>query len=182
MNSQPAITGLPVRPGPLAPFYRELRPAEHGLLQDHIFRLSPESRILRFGYPTSDYTVSRYCANENQPLPIICGAFVGDVLRGVIELRFGGELPEKAAEIAISVEDDWRDMGMGTALMTLAFRLARDHGLTMLEVNFVPHNTPMRRLARKFGARFSTQTGLIKGSFSLTDQGFAAVAGSRTAA
>lgn len=182
MNKPFEATGLRFRPGPLAPLYRELRPAEHVLLQDHIFRLSPESRILRFGYPTSDYTISRYCANENQTLPIICGAFVGGVLRGVIELRFGGGLPETAAEIAISVEDNWRDISIGTELMTLAFRCARDHGLKTLEVNFVPHNTPMRRLARKFGARLINQMGLIKGKFSLVGNDYAAIAGSKTAA
>lgn len=147
--------------------YQELAIEEHGLLHDHILRLSPESRLMRFGCPTSDYMLDRYCANQNQPTPIICGAFIDGVLRGVVELRFGGELPRNAAEIGISVEDNWRNQGIGAELMALAFKVARARGLEMLEMNFVPHNGPIRRLAQRFGAKLTNQMGLVRARFDL---------------
>ncbi len=112
-------------------------------------------------------------------MPIICGAFIGDTLRGVVELRFDRSLPRYFAELGISVEDDWQDIGIGSRLMELALRCARDNGIARLEVNFLPHNVAMRRLAWKFGAGFSHQTGLTKGIFTLKDPNFAAVAGSK---
>lgn len=167
------------RPGFLTPIYRELRPLEHYLLQDHLLRLSPESRALRFGNPVSERMIENYCRNEGRLMPIICGAFIGDTLRGVVELRFDPDMPRDIAELAISVEDDWQDIGIGTRLMELAHSCARDNGIVRLEVNFLPHNAAMRRLAWKFGAGFSHQTGLTKGVFILPDPTFAVVAGSK---
>lgn len=168
-----------LHPGLLPPVYRELRPAEHRLLEPHLMRLSPASRNLRFGSAVSLVTVQRYCRNDGKPLPIICGAFIGGVLRGVVEIRFGKDAPMSQAEIAISVEDDWQDIGIGSKLMELALERARDHHITQLEVDFLPHNMPMRRLAEKFGATFSHQRGLTTGIFSLADPGFAVDAGSK---
>ncbi|MCC3303980.1 GNAT family N-acetyltransferase [Sneathiella sp. HT1-7] len=170
---------LQPRHGILTPIYRELRPMEHYMLQDHLIRLSPETRAWRFGGPVSERIIVNYARNEGQPMPIICGAFIGDTLRGVVELRFDRDKPRHTAELAISVEDDWQDIGIGTRLMALALRCARDNGIARLEVNFLPHNAAMRRLAWKFGASFSHQTGLTKGIFSLSGRNFADVAGSK---
>lgn len=112
-------------------------------------------------------------------MPILCGALIGDTLRGVVELRFDRSMPRNTAELAISVEDDWQDIGIGSQLMELALRCARDNGIARIEVNFLPHNAAMRRLAWKFGARFSHQTGLTRGIFTLTDRNFAVIAGSK---
>ncbi|MEX1036301.1 MAG: GNAT family N-acetyltransferase [Sneathiella sp.] len=172
-------TGLQFLPGFIPPLFRELRPAEHGLLLPHLCRLSPESRHFRFGSPVSVHTMTHYCRNEGRPLPIICGAFIGGELRGVAEIRFGSKGRSSRAELAISVEDDWQEIGIGTELMALALRCARDYHIDGLEVVFLPNNMAMRRLAQKFGARFSYQTGLVKGIFSLVEPGFAAVAGSK---
>ena len=171
--------GLKRLPGYIPPLCRELRPAEHDLLLPHLQRLSPESLALRFGSPVSHHVVAQYCRNDGRPLPIIFGAFLGPDLRGVVELRFGTSVSPLQAELAISVEDDWQQMGIGTELMTLALRCARDSHIDVLEVNFVPNNMAMRRLAQKFGARFSHQTGLVKGVFPLARPGYAVIAGSK---
>jgi GNAT superfamily N-acetyltransferase len=170
---------LPPRQAFLTPIFRELRPSEHELLQGHLLRLSSESRAKRFCSPFSVQLIEKYCRNEGQPMPIIVGAFIGDTLRGVVELRFDRSRPRNTAELAISVEDDWQDIGVGTRLMEMALRCARDNGIARLEVNFLPLNTAMRRLAWKFGANFSHQTGLTKGLFSLSDMDYAVDAGSK---
>ncbi|WP_339633052.1 GNAT family N-acetyltransferase [uncultured Sneathiella sp.] len=171
--------GLKSLPGYIPPLCRELRPAEHGLLLPHLQRLGPDSLRLRFGSPVSLHTVTHYCRNEGRPLPIICGAFLGFDLRGVVELRFASGVSPTEAELAISVEDDWQQIGIGTELMTLALRCARDSHIDALAVNFVPNNMAIRRLAQKFGAGFSHQAGLVKGVFPLIKPGYAVIAGSK---
>lgn len=170
---------LPTLQAYFTPVYRELRPSEHELLKDHLLRLSPDSRAMRFGSPVSTRLIETYSRNEGQPTPIIVGAFIGDTLRGVVELRFYRSRPRNTAELAFSVEDNWQDIGIGTRLMELALRCARNNGIASLEVNFLPSNTAMRRLAWKFGANFSHQTGLTKGLFDLKDTNIAAIAGSK---
>ena len=167
------------RSGFLTPMLRELRPIEHGLLQDHLLRLSPESRILRFGCPVSSMFIETYCQNKGRPKPIIFGALIGETLCGVVELRFGEKIPQDVAELGISVEDDWQDTGIGTKLMEIALRCARDNGIAVLEVNFLPHNTAMRRLTQKFGANFSYQMGMTKAIIALPRPSYAVVAGSK---
>lgn len=176
MNNTLVTVEFGATPAEGRPVFRELAPAEHGLLQEHILRLSPESRLMRFGCPTSDYMLDRYCANQNQPTPVMCGVFIDGTLRGVIELRFGGNLPENSAEIGISVEDAWRSRGFGAKLMALAFEIAKERGLTLLEMNFVPHNGPVRRLARRFGGALSNQMGLVRARFTLGADAVAPIA------
>ncbi|MCF8466316.1 MAG: GNAT family N-acetyltransferase [Sneathiella sp.] len=165
-------------PGFLPPVYRELAPKEQDALLLHLLRLGPLSRHMRFGYPAGDGTIERYCNNRHGRAPVLCGAFIGGELRGVAELRFISEKWPYSAEIALSVEDEWQDMGIGTELMSRALRAARLHHISVLEVNCLPENTRMRRIADKYGAAFSHQTGLIKGVFEPLGPGYALSAAS----
>ena len=175
-----ALKGVNPRflPGFVPPIYRELAPEEYGALQAHLLRLGLRSRSMRFGYPASDGTIERYCTNQTGRKPVICGAFIGGELRGVADMRFISEKWPFSAELALSVEDDWQDIGIGTELMARALRAARRHHIAVVELNFLPENIRMRRIAEKHGAIFSHQTGLMKGVFEPLGPGYALSAGS----
>jgi RimJ/RimL family protein N-acetyltransferase len=132
--------------------YRKLLMTDHEAFQAHLLALDPESRRTRFGMATSDAFLVQYASRCITLNAIIHGAFIGETLVGVAELRpigdfFGGE-----AELAFSVALEWRNCGIGTALFARTLRSARNRGFTRLYMTCLKNNAPMRRLARKFAA------------------------------
>ena len=54
-------------------------------------------------------------------------------------------------ELGMSVAREWRGRGVGTALMEVAIREARERGLHKLSLGVFPHNAAGIALYRKFG-------------------------------
>jgi GNAT superfamily N-acetyltransferase len=61
--------------------------------------------------------------------------------------------PPGAAEIALTVLDDYQNRGMGRIFLELLLRHARDQGLRLLLGYVLPENGPMLHLLESFGAR-----------------------------
>ena len=78
------------------------------------------------------------------------GAFFGRDLRGVAEV-YGD--PDLRGEVALVVEKDWRQRGIGWSLLRAAMQCARAAHMPSLHVTFSRHNWPMRKLIWKSGAR-----------------------------
>lgn len=137
--------------------YRKLFPTDHPAFEAHLLALDPASRRSRFGMAATDAFLRQYAARCITLNAIIHGAFVGDVLIGVAELRPIGDFAVDEAEIAFSVVEDWRSCGIGSALFARTLRSARNRGYGRLYMSCLRHNAPMRALARKFAAEITVE-------------------------
>lgn len=128
---------------------RKLVPAERDAVLQHLLRLDPLSRFMRFGGVVSDNALARHAARVVSTQAYAIGYFVEGELRAVAELHPLGKRPGKpaAAEAAFSVERPWQGKGIGSALMRHLVLLAQNRGIEELQVVFLPNNGPMRNLA-----------------------------------
>lgn len=131
---------------------RKLHMGDHAAFEAHLLALDPDSRRTRFGMATTDAFIEQYASRCITLNAIIHGAFLGETLIGVAELRPIGDLFTGEAEMAFSVAADWRNCGIGTSLFARTLRSARNRGFNRLYMTCLKYNAPMRSLARKFSA------------------------------
>ncbi len=131
---------------------RKLWPWERGLVRDHLLRLDPEDRAMRFCTPVSDDFIHGYCDRLDPARTIALGGFVDGRLRGTAELiPIPGEHPP-SAELDLSVERAFQRRGHGGRLMRTALAVAQNRLIRAVLVVFLPENEPMRRLLARHGA------------------------------
>ena len=173
----PAPVRVPSRPG-LSPLYvaartsevtlRDgsrvlLRPAlrtDRALLAREFERLSPESRYRRFFAPLKamsesflDYLTSMdyvdhfaWAALSADPGPF------GEP-QGLGVSRYVRLDDPEAAEMAVTVVDDWQGKGLGRILLDALILEALENGITRFEGDVLVENGPMQELLRRTGAR-----------------------------
>lgn len=157
---------------------RKLTSAEGPLLADHLIRLSPDDRRLRFGGMfLRDESVRRYVASIDWSRSWHVGFFTVEGLRAVVQLSVSNaETPDAAvvpwlrpgaAEFAVSVEKKWQRRGVATRLLAQAVCVARNRHVRDLYMLCLPENEPMRRLARKVGIRLVFRDGEVTGHVDL---------------
>lgn len=132
--------------------FRKLLPGDGAAFRAHLLGLDEVSRRLRFGMTATDAFLIGYAERCITLNAIIHGAFRGDQLIGVAELRPISYLPTREAEIAFSVDQGWRNVGIGTTLFARVLRSARNRGFARLYMTCISQNAPMQALARKFSA------------------------------
>lgn len=157
---------------------RKLLPTERTLLADHLIRLSPEDRRLRFGGMfLRDDAIRRYVDSIDWARSWHVGFFDDGALRAVVQLSvprqgsdaFGAApwMRPGAAEFAVSVEKTWQRRGVATRLMGQAVVVARNRHVRDLYMLCLPENEPMRRLAKKVGIRLVFRDGEVTGHVDL---------------
>ncbi len=117
-------------------------------LLDHLMRLDPEARRLRFMGAVGPAGIAAHVARV-APLALVVHAPDGR-WRGCAELHPG--YSPMGAEIAVSVERDWQNRGIGAALTAEAGREARRMGRCDIRLTCLRHNTPMMRIAQALSA------------------------------
>jgi GNAT superfamily N-acetyltransferase len=132
---------------------RKLWPGEALLYRDHLLRLTPDDRRLRFGMEISDEGVAGHALSAFEIGEVIHGFFVDGVLRGAAELHLLNHTPPVEAEIAFSVEAEYRNSGIGSALFGRTLLVARNRGVATVVMSCLPSNRPMQSLAKKFEAK-----------------------------
>ncbi|MEH3145485.1 MAG: GNAT family N-acetyltransferase [Methylobacterium frigidaeris] len=119
----------------------------------HFHRLDGEGRFNRFLGPVSDDGAAAYAARALGAAGRVYGAFVGDTLRGIGELRPArGHRLGAEAEAAFTVEAPFRRRGLGTALARRVAEAGRNAGVRQLHMRVLARNRPMRALAQGLGA------------------------------
>jgi len=157
---------------------RKLLPTEAALLADHLTRLAPEDRRLRFGgMLLRDEGVHRYVGSIDWARSWHVGCFDQGLIRAVVQLSVANEqasvatmvpwLRPGAAEFAVSVEKPWQRKGLATRLLAQAVCVARNRNVRDLYMLCLPENEPMRRLARKVGIRLVFEGGEVTGHVDL---------------
>ncbi len=117
---------------------------------EHLQRLTPEDRRMRFHNAMSDAALSNYTDHVDWRHALAYGAFVDGTLRGVSEmmLESGDE-----AEVSISIEKEYQRIGLGRILVGAMILTGRNLGLKTLHMYYFRDNERMRALARVMGAR-----------------------------
>lgn len=137
--------------------YRKLMMTDHAAFEAHLLGLDTESRRTRFGMAATDAFLRQYASRCITLNAIIHGAFDGEALVGVAELRPIGDFAVEEAELAFSVARGYRNGGIGTALFARTLRSARNLGFSRLYMTCLRNNAPMLALARKFAAEIAIE-------------------------
>jgi GNAT superfamily N-acetyltransferase len=142
---------------------RRLWPTETDKFRDHLMRLDPESRRLRFAHSVSDAFIEEYARRMTQYGSLVYGHLVDGRVRGAAELRRLGDAWGEEAEAAFSVEPPWQDHGIGTDLMGRVVRAARNRNIRRLYMSCLAENAKMQTIARKHAAVLRFEAGDVVG-------------------
>lgn len=146
-----SFSGLDIQnPDGLQITLRGLSPGDARLHRDHLQRLTPEDRRLRFHSAVSDMTIANYSEHLDWSNAYIFGIFVDGILRGVGELvRIEGS---NQGELSVSVEREFQQAGLGRILTRALVVAGRKLGLDSIRMLHVHENAQMKSLARTLGA------------------------------
>ena len=131
---------------------RKLTQRDERAYQEHLLRLTPHDRCNRFMGAICDDRVRAYCAGLNWSSTVVLGAFIDGELRGVGELATAARTPRLVAEIALSVEEPWQNLGVGTLLLRHILNMARNRCVSRVYLMCLLDNRKMQKIARKFDA------------------------------
>jgi len=146
---------------------RTILPWERARLREHLLRLEPEGRRMRFHVPVKDSSIERFVDRLSWWRSINVGYFEDGALRGSAQLVWSEDPWRDGVEFAIAVEPAWRGRDIGTALMGRALILARNRGLETLTMSCLRENEAIRALARRFEARLAFEDNTVEGRLRL---------------
>lgn len=130
-------------------YFRKLSPADITEIKTHFLRLQPEDRRLRFFGHVGDAAIEHYCARLNWSKTVMTGYFVDGFLGAVSHLALPDQ-DNQSAELAISVETELQNRGVGTELLRLSLVSARNRDITRIHMTCLLENAKMRRVASKY--------------------------------
>ncbi|WP_414832111.1 GNAT family N-acetyltransferase [Afifella sp. YEN Y35] len=142
-------------------YIRKLWPYEAALFSEHLCRLGPEARRMRFAGPVNDARIKNYVREAWDLDTTILGYFVNGVIRGSAELHPLTKEWTGKAEAAFAIEEAWQGRGVGRALLARTFTLARNRGFRQLHLFCLQENRRMLKLARELGARLTYDEGEV---------------------
>jgi RimJ/RimL family protein N-acetyltransferase len=134
---------------------RPVRRADAALLADGFARLSTRSRRLRFLSPKKELSSAElgYFTDVDHHDHEALGALDHADGRGVGIARYVRDAADpQAAEIAVTVIDDWQGRGLGTELAAQLSERARSEGIRRFTALVAADNPAMARLLRNVRA------------------------------
>jgi RimJ/RimL family protein N-acetyltransferase len=134
---------------------RQVHSADAPLLADGFARLSPQSRQMRFltGKKELPRAEVRYFTDVDHRDHEALGALDHADGRGVGIARYIRDAEDpQAAEIAVTIVDDWQGRGLGTELLTRLSRRARSEGIHRFTALVAADNVAMAGLLRNMSA------------------------------
>jgi len=134
---------------------RQVRSTDAPLLADGFARLSPRSRWMRFLSAKTTLSAAdlHYFTEVDHHDHEAIGALSAADGRGVGIARYVRDTDDpQAAEIAVTVVDDWQGRGLGTELLSRLSDRARQAGIHRFTALVAAENVTVAGLARKLGA------------------------------
>lgn len=143
---------------------RKLRSHDLHRLCRHLLRLDAEDRRRRFGVSVNDDYIRGYCSHLRTRQSIVLGYFPDDEIRGSAQLSlFRNAFWSLSGEVALSVEGQLQNRGVGTALMRRLLVISRNRGVHDIHMLCLRDNPVMQTLAKKFGADLILHTSEVEG-------------------
>ena len=137
---------------------RQVRATDAPLLADGFARLSARSRQMRFLGPKKTLSAAelRYFTEVDHHDHEAIGALSPADGRGVGIARYIRDPDDpEAAEIAVTIADDWQGRGLGTELLARLSDRARQAGICRFTATVAADNAAMTRLLWKMGAELT---------------------------
>jgi RimJ/RimL family protein N-acetyltransferase len=134
---------------------RPVQPADAPLLADGFARLSDRSRRMRFLARKDQLSAAelRYLTDVDHHDHEALGALDQAGGRGVGVARYVRDTEDPhAAEIAVTIVDDWQGRGLGTELLTRLSARARAEGIRRFTALVAEDNAAMAGLLRNMSA------------------------------
>lgn len=167
MLNVPDMDGTEARSGKLSTpshvTYRRLGSSDAEAIRGHLIRLDTHARRMRFCGPATDQFIEKRVAGLDWASTVFIGAFIEGVLRGVGEIVRVSYVPESSAELALSVEPDFQNAGIGTELVRRLLTAARNRYIQKVYMLCLAENVKMQRIARKFEADLIRDAGEVEG-------------------
>lgn len=154
----PAVKGRPValRDGSKV-LIRQVHSTDAPLLADGFARLSPQSRQMRFLTRKKELSGAelRYFTDVDHHDHEALGALDQANGRGVGIARYVRDASDpQAADIAVTIVDDWQGRGLGAELLSQLSDRARQEGIRRFTALVAAGNTAMTGLLRNINAEF----------------------------
>ncbi|PPQ30988.1 hypothetical protein CCS01_18295 [Rhodopila globiformis] len=137
---------------------RAARPGDGDKIREAFRNLEAETIYTRFfGYKTevTDAELARITGSDfDQDVALL--VTVGSngtetVIGGASCFATDAAAPDRSAEIAFTVEEDYQGLGITSSLLRHLVRIARDKGLHRLEADVLARNLPMLSVFRRSG-------------------------------
>jgi GNAT superfamily N-acetyltransferase len=136
---------------------RPARSSDGDALQNYVRGLSPQSRYNRFLGAASELPASELAralaANGRDTQTLLLTSTAEDPETVVGEARVAFWCAKRAGEFSMSIADDWRRLGLGSALLQEIERKAAADGIELLFGDTLRTNEGMIGLARRRGFR-----------------------------
>jgi GNAT superfamily N-acetyltransferase len=132
----------------------ELNRSHLEMMRNHLLSLGENDRRLRFGMHATDLFINSYVNSFNFSRDCFFGVIDSSLtMIGLTHLGYGQELPgqEHSAEFGVSVSENGRGFGVGTALFKRSAMHARNTNISVLYVHCLSSNAAMMHIARKAG-------------------------------
>jgi RimJ/RimL family protein N-acetyltransferase len=129
-----------------------VRSADAPLLAEGFERLSAKSRLTRFLSPKKQLSARelRYFTDIDHRNHEALGAISVEDGRGVGIARYVRDTDDpQAAEIAVTIVDEWQGRGLGTLLLTQLTKRARQEGICRFNALVADGNEPVLALLRR---------------------------------
>jgi GNAT superfamily N-acetyltransferase len=127
---------------------RRLHDGARASLLAHLLALPLPDRWLRFGVALAPSAIAAYVDGIDFARDAILGIHDDqDLLLGAAHVAFDGG----PAEVALSVVPSWRARGVASALFAAALAQTAGRGVARLCMYFLTGNTPILRIAQRFG-------------------------------
>jgi RimJ/RimL family protein N-acetyltransferase len=141
---------------------RPIRPDDKGMLSDGLRRLSPQSAQRRFLTPkrTFSRTELRYLTEVDgrDHVALVAEYPCYPTRRLIAVARFVRHKDAlDAAEVAVTVADEWQGRGLGSVLGAHLSHLARNRGIRRFTATMASENTPAHRLMAKLTEHLEQQ-------------------------
>lgn len=139
-----------------------LQPKHDLMIRAHLKALGEYDRRLRFGMLVSDAFIDRYADSFDFSVDAFFGVIDRNLnLLGLAHLAYAKESPKlsQTAEFGVSVAENGRGVGIGTALFKRASIHARNTQIKILYVHCLSSNAAMMHIASKAGMRVENAQG-----------------------
>lgn len=132
---------------------RTLQPSEVAKYCEHLQRLQGEDRLLRFGAVVSNQWINNYTQHINFSQDCIKAFFEDSTIVAAIHISAYQTTEGRAAEVALSVEYQYRQKGLGTFLMEKAILWCRNRYILRIDAHWLSKNVAVTKMAKHFGVQ-----------------------------
>jgi RimJ/RimL family protein N-acetyltransferase len=149
------------------PLIHRLLPGDAQRLAGHLKRLDAHARRLRFGATLTDDAVDEYVRHIDWLRSLAFAHVEEGEVHAACQLAWHDPLWPASAELAISVEPQLQDHGLGSELIRRTLVAARNRNIRHVTMICLAENAKMRHIARKFESMLELVDGDVAGRIDL---------------